>query len=63
MQLEDIFENLQLNFTLKKKFAPFRRYPEEEMHPVANRMDTYELFQPFIIDDSRSNSTHVRYLI
>ncbi|XP_047130308.1 uncharacterized protein LOC100197588 isoform X2 [Hydra vulgaris] len=60
MQLEDIFENLQLNFTLKKKYQPYRRYPEEEFDSVANRMETYELFSPFLIDAS-SNSSFIRY--
>ena len=44
MQIEDIFENLELNFTSKWPLSNYRRFPDKEFHPYKMMLVDYHVF-------------------
>jgi len=63
MQLEDVTEDVKINFTIVKPFYSYRRYPEDEFHPGFNVFASYNYFDKtgFTTDETKSNETHTAY--
>lgn len=63
MQIEDVYENLELNFTSKWPLRNYRRYPSQEFHPTENKVLDYSSFQTTgqLLTHPDSNSTHIKY--
>ena len=63
MQLEDLMDHCHVNFTMKKPFYHYRRYPEDEFHVGYNLWASYYYFErsKYIVNTTATNSTHIVY--
>ncbi|XP_066916314.1 uncharacterized protein [Clytia hemisphaerica] len=65
MQIEDVFENLELNCTSKWPLANYRRFPDKEIHPykAGGILVDYDVFNTYggYLTHPSSNETHIKY--
>jgi len=65
MEIEDAFENLELNCTSKWPLANYRRFPDKEIHPykAGGMLVDYDVFNTYgsYLTHPSSNETHIKY--
>jgi len=62
MQIEDINESLDLNFTSKFPLRNYRRFPTNQFDPISGKVKDYAIYEQMgEITHPDSNLTHIKY--